>query len=247
MKIQTILVDDEADSLETLTLELALFEDKIEIIGAFQDPKEAIKAIQKEQPQLVFLDIEMPHINGLELLRTLQPIDFSVIFTTAYSQFALEAIKMSAIDYLLKPVDEEELAAAIVKVEQQLSAPVSQLQIEMLFANMKTNNPAFPKIALPTMEGLQFVEVKQIICCEADSNYTKVILQDGSNILISKTLKEVANKLEGHYFYRAHQTYLVNLMHIKKYVRGKNGYLVMDNGMSIPVARSRKDDFLERF
>ena len=246
-KLTAILVDDETHCLETLQWDLEQFCPEIEVLETCDSPEKGMKAIQKHQPDLVFLDIEMPGMNGFELLRKLAPVHFDVIFTTAYDQFALDAIKSNALDYLLKPIDGEELTTSVQKVLQQRSQPITQTLLEQLFENLKGQNPSFPSVALPTMEGLEFVEIQDIVYCESSSNYTYIYAMSGDRILVSKTLKEVESMLEGNHFFRVHNSYLVHLIYVKKYVKGKGGYLVLKNGSEIPVARSRKEDLLKLF
>lgn len=245
--INAIIIDDEKDSIEALAWELELFAEDLKILQTFEDPQEAFKALPALNPDLVFLDIEMPNMNGFDWLKKVGNITFDVIFTTAYDEFAVKAFKVSAVDYLLKPIDEKELGKAIEKVKAKQTQRITQQHLEQLFQNLKTENPTFPALALPTMDGLEFVDVVDIIHCTSESNYTNIHLKSNETILVSKTLKEVEAMLNGHHFFRVHHSHLVHLIHVKKYVKGKGGYLVLKNGKSIPVARSKKEDLLDMF
>jgi two-component system LytT family response regulator len=246
-KINAVLIDDEPGSLEALRWELEPYKDELAIKAACTSAAEGIGAIRREQPDLVFLDIEMPHTNGFELLRQVSDLRFDVVFTTAYDEFAVQAFKVNALDYLLKPIDEDELRSALEKVRHQRQKPLTQERLEGLFQALKQQDKAFPSVALPTLEGLEFVEVKDILYCQADGNYTRLAMAGGELVLVSKTLKEVEGMLEGHHFFRVHHSFFVHLIHVKKYVRGKGGHLVLKNGESIPVSRGRKDDLLGLF
>lgn len=242
-----IIVDDELSSIETLEWEIQQNCPDLNVVAKCQSPQDGIEKIREHKPDLVFLDIEMPKLNGFQMLKEIPKIDFDVIFITAYDQFALEAIKANAMDYLLKPIDPEELVRAIEKVKSNRRPVVSQEMLEKLFTNLKHTHPHFPAIALPSMEGLEFIHVDEIIRCESESNYTKIFTTNGAKIVVSKTLKEMEEAVKNHHFYRVHNSHLVNLIHIKKYKKGKGGILEMSNGESIPVSRSRRDELLKKF
>ena len=187
----------------------------------------------------------MPKMNGFEMLEQLPSVNFEIIFTTSYDQYALKPIRFSAIDYLLKPVDSEELERAVKKVMQRTEKPIAQ-QLEILM--QRIHQPATPinKIAMPTMEGLQMLPVESIISCESDSNYTILKLKDNKKIIVSRTLKDIEDLLEEHSFVRVHRCYLANLNEVEKYVKGEGGYLVMSDGSSIDVARNKKELLLKK-
>jgi len=244
MILRAIIVDDEPYCCEALAILLEDCRD-VEIIEVCHDAEDALAAIRKHSPDLVFLDVEMPRMNGFEMLEQLSSVDFEIIFTTSYDQYALKAIRFSAIDYLLKPVDEEELLAAVKKVLQRSQKPMAQ-QLEILM--QKLHQPATPisRIAMPTMEGLQMIAVDSIISCESDSNYTILHLKNNKKLIVSRTLKEIDELLEDHSFVRVHRCYLANLNEVEKYVKGEGGYLVMSDGTSIDVARNKKDVLLKK-
>jgi two-component system, LytTR family, response regulator len=243
--IKAIIVDDEPYCCETLTTLLERYCPQVTVAAICYSGKEALTAIKEQQPQILFLDIEMPQMNGFELLERLPEIGFELIFTTSYDQYAIKAFHFSALDYLLKPIDREELQKAVQKVMQRLQKPLPQ-QLEILL--QKINHPAsvIQKIALPTMEGLQMIATTSIIRCESDSNYTIFYLKNNQKIIVSRTLKEVEEMLEEHGFIRVHNSYLVNLNEVSKYVRGEGGYLVMSDDSSVDVSRSKKEMLLKR-
>ena len=244
-KLTAIIVDDEQDSITTLKWELENFADKITVINSFQDPIKAIAAIKKEQPNILFLDIQMPQINGFDLLKKVQGNFDSIIFITAFDEFAIKAFNVSAIDYILKPIETDSLKKCITKLEKFYSKNSLQNQFELLFAKLHKNKN-LDKIALPTTEGLEFVKPSQILYCKSDNNYTTVFMQNNKKIVVSKTLKEIENNLENQQFFRVHHSYLINLNFLDKYYRGKSAYIILENGTQIPVSRNRKNDFLDK-
>ncbi len=246
-KIKVIIIDDEKNSIEALHYELEEFKDEVIIIDECLSGKEGLDSINKNNPDLIFLDIEMPGMNGFEMLEKLEKVDFDVVFTTAYDQFAIKAFKISAMDYLLKPVNHSDLKKIIDKEKKRLREPVIQKQLEMLFEVMKDKNPDFPIIALPTMETLEFVEIKNILNCVSDSNYTYIYTVDGDRFYVSKTLKEIEDMLKGHNFVRVHHSHIVNILHVKRYIKGRGGELVLKNGEVIPVSRNKKEDLMKLF
>lgn len=244
--VKALLVDDEKHCLETLSWQLSKFCPQVEIVGACDSAEKALEVLRREEIELTFLDIEMPVMNGFELLQQCKPIRFEIIFTTAYDMFAVKAFKFSALDYLLKPIDKDELIQAVEKAINR-KQPVLQEQLNILFQNLYQHHHPSYKIALPTMEGLEFVEAKDIIHCQSDGNYTHIFLTDGSKYLISRTLKETEELLAGLNFLRVHHSHTINLDHIKKYVKGDGGYLIMSNNATINVSRSRKEELLKMF
>ena len=250
--MKALIIDDEPHCVETLRLYLERYCPEVEITGECFDGDCAVKSIRDQNPDLIFLDIEMPKMNGFEVLEAVKDEKFEVIFTTAYDQFAIKAFKVSAADYLLKPIDKEELKSAVSQVRSRLenknglSAETYRQQLEYLLENIHNQNNNFPNIALPTLAGLEMIKAEHIVHGEADGNYTRLHLEDGGSILISKTLKEVETLLENHNCVRIHNSHLINLLHLKRYVRGDGGYVVLSNGKSVNVSRSKKDDLLDR-
>ena len=243
--IKAIIIDDEIHCIKTLGMLLKEYCPAVKVTEQCSDAESGLAAIQLLKPNLVFLDIEMPNMNGFEMLEKLPTINFEIIFTTGYDQYAIKAFHFSALDYLLKPVGREELQKAVEKVEQRLQSPLPQ-QLEILL--QKIHHPATPvqKIALPTMEGLQMIAVSSIISCASDSNYTIFLLKDRQKLIVSRPLKEIEEMLEENSFLRVHNSYLVNLNEIEKYVKGEGGYLLMTDGSTIDVSRSKKELLLNK-
>jgi len=245
--IKAILVDDEVHCLDTLSILLKEFCPDVQIIERCRSAKSALDAIGKLKPSLVFLDIEMPAMNGFEMLEQFDEIPFAVIFTTSYDQYAIKAIRFSALDYLLKPIDPKELITAVHKVELQKKLPSNE-QFEMLLGHVHNKDTGFKKIAVPTLEGFELIPADQILRCEADDNYTHLFLKNKQKIIASRTLKEVEEQLhEFSYFVRIHHSYVVNINEVTKYVRGEGGYVIMSDGTSVNVSRSRKESLLKWF
>ncbi|HZI26346.1 MAG TPA: response regulator [Chryseolinea sp.] len=242
--LRAILVDDEPNCVHLLARQLEQYCPEVQVLGKITDSTEALELIRREKPDVVFLDIEMPEINGFQLLEQFKEISFSVIFVTAYDEFALKAFRFSALDYLLKPVDTFDLVSAVSKLERQQRLDFRQLDLlksQYVFGQ-------FPqKLAVPYQGSIIFVELKDIVYCESDSNYTKLILTNGKHHLLSKTLREVQEFLEGRNFLRVHRQYMVNLDHIRMYKKGEGNYLVMSNEDSIPVGRQHKDRLMQQF
>jgi two-component system LytT family response regulator len=243
--LKSIIVDDEFKSRESLRILLEDFCEGVEVCALCQNVEEGINAIEKFNPKVVFLDIQMQRESGFDLLTRIKDIHFDVIFTTAHSEYAIKAFKFSAIDYLLKPIDIEELKQAIGKLNTKLNDTIS-IRLEHLIQNLRVPASESHKLALPTLEGLIFVKVMDIIYCEASSNYTVIVMQDSKKYMVSRTLKEYDELLSEHNFYRIHNSFLINLNAIKKYIRGEGGYVIMNNDQSLTVSKRKKEGFLER-
>ncbi|MEP7110057.1 MAG: LytTR family DNA-binding domain-containing protein [Ferruginibacter sp.] len=239
------IVDDDPLCSQSLAGLLKRYCPQIEITGIFNSGVSALPVIMTMPPQVLFLDIEMPQMNGFELLEQLPAINFELIFTTSYDRYAIKAIRLSALDYLLKPIDREELQKAVEKLIDRRAHPLPQ-QIDILLEKMHHPGTAISKIALPTMEGLHMISVNSVIRCVAKNNYTIFILKNNEKIKVSRILKDIEEMLEDHSFARVHNSYLVNLNEIEKYVRGEGGYLVMSDGSTVDVSRSRKESLLKR-
>lgn len=243
--IRAIIIDDEHYCVEVLSTLLKKYCPEVTVSATCSSGEEGLKAIHEYQPDLVFLDVEMPRMNGFQLLESLPEINFDLVFTTSYDQYAIKAIRFSALDYLLKPIDREELQKAVNKAGKRQSGSINQ-QLQLLL--QKINQPAtrVNKVAMPTMEGLQMINVADIISCASYSNYTILHLKDKQKLVVSRTLKEIEEILEEHSFIRVHHSYMVNLNEVTKYIRGEGGYLVMSDGSHIDVSRSRKDSVVKR-
>jgi two-component system LytT family response regulator len=243
--ITAILIDDEKNALEVLEWQLKNFCTDVQVLAMCTSADEAVTAIIQLQPQLIFLDIEMPVKSGFEVLNAFQQPRFDVIFTTAYNQFAIKAFKYAAFDYLLKPIDAADLKAAIERFKNRKTTLTTQ-QLEVLMNHMGKVPPP-EKIALNTADGMMFIKPDQIIRCESQSNYTKIFLTTQQKVTIAKTLKDVEETLQEYHFYRIHNSHLINLQHIEKFVKADGGYVLMTDGEHITVARNRKDGFIEQF
>ncbi len=249
-KIKAVIIDDEKHAVATLAWKLERFCPEVEVVNQFTDPIHALEYLRSNPVQLLFLDIEMPRLNGFEILEELgDQVLFDVVFTTAYDEFGIRAIKVSALDYLLKPIQVQELKNAIEKFKRR-SIPEStkKEQFRILFSNVKeTPSVSTGKIALATKEDIEFVAPEHILFCSSESNYTFVYLQDGRKKLISRTLKDFEELLKSHNFFRVHHSHLVNLNHIKKFIRSGGGYLLMSNDAKLSVSRSKKEELLQLF
>jgi two-component system LytT family response regulator len=243
--VPAIIVDDEINGRENLANLIFKFCPDIQITGMASSVDDAIEMIKNRNPELVFLDIEMPFKNGFDLLEMVNPITFDVIFTTAFDHYAVRAIKFSALDYLLKPIDIEELKQSVAKLLQKKAAKESSAKnFELLLSNLKVRNK-LQKIAVPTLDGLVFINIMDIIRCEADDNYTRIFIVNSDALLVSRTLKDYEDMLSGMNFFRIHHANLINLQHVKKYIRGEGGFVVLSDNISVEVSRRRKNEFLK--
>jgi two-component system LytT family response regulator len=242
--LNAIIVDDEPHCCKTLESLLKRYCPEVSIIATCANGVDALQAIRRLNPDLVFLDVEMPKMNGFEMLEQLHEINFHLIFVTSYDAYALKAIRFSAIDYLLKPVDREELQTAVQKVVKRMQVPLPE-QLKIILEKIQHPASASNKIALPTMEGLQMIAIESIISGEADDNYTTLHLKDNKKIVVSSTLKIIEELLEDHSFIRIHRSYLVNLKEIEKYMKADGGYVVMSDGSQIYVSRNKKEELIK--
>jgi len=241
LKIRPIIIDDEPNSRDTIKEMLTRY-CQLAVVGEAEGVESGLELIKAQEPNLIFLDIKMNDGTGFDLLKKIENRNFHVIFTTAYDQFAIKAIKYSALDYLMKPIDIGELKEAVnkAKVAMKINNGQNDPKLEVLLQN--TFNPEkLQKIVLSTAEGMHIIEIKNIIRCEADDYYTHVFIEGRKKIMISKTLKEVENTLSGNTFVRNHKSHLVNVDYIKTYVKSDGGYLIMKNGEKIPVSRRKKE------
>jgi len=244
--MNAILVDDERDSLKILEAMIDRHVPEVRVQYSTTDPHDAIEKIRSLQPQILFLDVQMPTMTGFELLHAIGKHQSSVIFITASDRFALQALKVGALDYLVKPVSAEDLKQAVDKVSNR-SNDSSKQQLEMLMQYFKPQKQKVKRIALTASDHLVFVETNDIVYCESDSNYTTFFLARGDKVVISKTLKDVEEILEGEDFFRIHASYLINMKHVAKFTRGDAGYVIMSNNQQITVSRKKKDEFFEMF
>jgi two-component system LytT family response regulator len=242
--IRTVVIEDEEHSRKMLKAMLREHCRQLNVVGDADSVKTGLAAIVEERPELVFLDIELQSETSFEILERLPEINFELVFTTAFDHYALKAIKFCAIDYLLKPIDLNELKIAVSKAEKRLNREYLNKNLEVLLNNIRSSSQNNHRIALSTMEGLLFVNVNDIIYCESSGPYTHFIFKHAEKIVTSKHLKEYEDLLSGYDFFRIHKSYLVNLHEIKKYIRGEGGQLIMSNGASLSVSKQRKEGFL---
>ena len=244
-KIRAIIVDDEPLSADALIWEISDLKLDIEVAGVANSGSEGIALIEEIQPDLVFLDIEMPLMNGFDMLRNMNKINFAIIFTTAYDQYAINAFEINAFDYLLKPVTKEDLQRVLGRFSEAQTVDQWMSKLDGLHKILKKQNPAFDKIAWPTSEGMEFLSTDQIIRCQSESNYTHIILRDSGRLLVSRTLSIVEEMIDSKSFLRVHKSHLINLKYIRRFVRNDGGYIVMDDGSQVPVSRRKKEDLVQ--
>ena len=242
--LKAVIVDDEPKAIQGLIWELSNFKEDIEVIASFTDPDEALKYLESNTPDCLFLDVQMPTIGGFQFLEQLKQINFAVVITTAYDEYAIKALKHEAIDYLLKPIDSDDLRESINKIKKYSERTLNTLKLENMLSNF---NSKFDKkrITINTDGKLIFLDVDDIIYVESDGNYSTLFLQNQKKLVVTKKLKEVDAILPEHYFFRIHNSFIINLNKIKAFIKNE-GYVIMDSNHKIPVARQRKSDFLEK-
>jgi len=238
--LRTVIIDDESKARNALKNILEKHCRPIEVVGEADCVRAGKALIESLKPDVVFLDVQMPDGTGFDLLEQLEEVNFKVIFASAFDKFAIQAFKFSAVDYLLKPVEAEELVKACSRLEEEKQYSEINKKLEVLLSNRNS----FDKIALPSLEGITFVRIKEIIRCESDNNYTNIFLLNGQRIIVSKTLKEYDEMLTPFNFFRIHKSHLINIGFLQKYKKGEGGYVVMEDGAELEVSRRRKEDFL---
>ncbi len=243
--VTAVIIDDEKKCVSLLKHLIDTHCTDIKVVAEADNAAQGINAIKIHQPDLVFLDIEMPDKTGFELLTSLPEINFDIIFTTAYNHYAIKAIRFSALDYLLKPVDLDELKNAVGRVFKKHNKKEHRESIDLLVNNIRSLQPNFSRITLSTQDGLVILHVTEIVYCEASGTYTIFFLKNKEKIIVSKTLKEYEELLSGHYFFRVHNSYLVNLNEVKKYIKGDGGSVMMSNGDEVFVSKRKKEEFLQ--
>ena len=246
--IRALIIEDEKRSANILNKLIQEVAPEVTVLGIEHSIKKGLRAIEEQGPQLVFLDVQFPIGTGFDLLNQVAEIDFDVIFTTAYDHYAIQAIKFSALDYLLKPIDRVELRQAIARIRSTQTRSFYQKQkVDLLLAQLlRRSAPTTkaPKIALPTLRGYHFIEAEEVLYCEAEGTYCRIFRRQHSPILVSRNLKYLEGLLAEQAFFRVHRSYLVNTQHIVQYVRGPGGELHLDDGTVIPVSQGRKEVFL---
>lgn len=243
--LRVVIIDDEPNSREVISNTLIAYCENIDIVGSADSVKSGIAVLEKTNPDLVLLDVQMPDGTGFDLLSKLEKVNFKVIFITAHQEFALQAFKFSALDYILKPVDGKELASAVKKAEENLEQNNIDVNMKILYDNLKGRSKDSKKILLKSLDQIHAVNVKDIIRCESEGNYTQFILNDGRTILVTKILKEFDEMLEPYNFFRAHQSHLINIDFFVTYKKGEGGIILMKDKSEIPLATRKKEAFLK--
>ena len=243
--IKSIIIDDEKHCIDALITDLSKYCSNVEVCATSTSAKEGIFAIKKIKPRLIFLDVEMPLINGFEMLEMLDNIDFCIIFTTAYDKFAAKAFRISAVDYLLKPIDGNDLKNAVQKAEEKILSSEGVINIQTLLHNIR--QPAQQqKIAFPKREGYEFIAVENILYFHAEGAYTNVFLNNSKKFLVSKTLGDIEEMLPPEIFIRIHHSIIVNINAVTHYIRTDGGYVVINTNEKLMVSKARKEVLLER-
>lgn len=242
--INAIIIDDEADGRNALRIAIEKYFKDIHILGIYETPQEGIEGINKHEPDLVFLDIQMPQMSGFDVLKTISSFNFEVIFVTAFDQYAIKAIRFSALDYLLKPVDIDDLREAIERVKERLQKRNSTSYYQSVLHNVRHKNGNEDRIAVPTTDGIEFFQIDEIIYCKADGSYTTLILKDKISKIVSRNLKDFETFLIDTGFCRVHHSYLINISHVKKYIKGEGGYVIMTDDHHVDISRRKKEEFM---
>lgn len=241
--LRTVLIDDDQSNISALSEKLSRHCPDVEIIARCDNGAEAINVIESGKPDVVFLDIEMPVMNGFVMLQHLTYKQFALIFVTAYDHYAIKAIRYSAIDYLVKPVEIEELKAAVEKAEMNRTNRSSQLQLDLFLEQVHKKQPK--RLTIPTNEGFQFINIENIMYLEASNNYTTLYLSGDQKFLVCRTLKDFEDLLPVHTFIRIHHSHIINKDYVEKYIRGDGGQVVMKNGNNLDVSKRKKSEFLQ--
>lgn len=247
--MRTIIVDDEPDALNSLKIIIKEYLPDIELIGSFMDPEKAIQEIPKLKPELLFLDIHLPKIDAFQLLESLPERNFQIIFVTAYDEYAIKAFKYNAIDYLLKPININEIVNAVKRIKENIleqNHSFEEKYNNLLNSINQNNNQYQEKLILSTIEGIYYINPDDILYVHADSNYSKIVFKNAKPLTVSKSIGEFFSVLPEEYFFRNHHSYLVNLNNVRKYARNDGGTIEMINGDQIPLARRKKNIFHEK-
>lgn len=246
-KLKAVIIDDEKASRESLSTYLTKYCPEVEILSLAESVKTGLEVIRKFKPELVFLDIEMPYGNAFDLLEQIDTIDFEIIFVTAYSNYAIKALNLSASYYLLKPVDIEDLIKAVQRVIEKRNNQSDTVNSMILVENIKIENKQLHQIVLPLIDGFEVIRVNEIVRCQANDNFTDFFLTNGQKRMISRTLKFYENLLNDYDFVRVHKSHLINIQHVNKYIKGKGGQVLMSSGETVDVSLNKKEAFLSRF
>ena len=243
--LNAIIIDDERNSRNALRQKLLNHCTNVMIIAECENGEEGIENIEKKKPDIVFLDVEMPRMNGFTMLQQLKNKNFEVIFVTAYDHYAIKAIRYSALDYLVKPVEIDDLKNAINRVIEKMNIAKPNARLELLLENIVSDKTKFTRIAIPTVQGLQFIKIEHIISLEASANYTKFHLCNNIKYTVSKTLKEFEDMLPSDIFIRIHNSHIINKNYVEKYIRGDGGQVVLSNGSVLDISKRKRAEFLK--
>jgi two-component system LytT family response regulator len=241
--LRAVLVDDDESNLSALREKLARHCPEVEVIGSCDNGADGIAMIEEQKPGIVFLDIEMPLMNGFVMLQQLHYRDFALVFVTAYDHYAIKAIRYSALDYLVKPVEIEELKSAVARALANQPNQSSQVQLEILLEQLHKKQPQ--RISIPTNDGLRFLQLDQVVHLEASSNYTYIYLATKQHFLVSRTLKEFEDMLPPEIFIRIHHSTIINKNYVEKYIRGEGGQVLMQDGKVLDVSKRKKAEFIQ--
>jgi two-component system LytT family response regulator len=245
--IRAVIIDDEALARETISEMLSVYCDDIQVVGQAEGVKEGVDVINNTDPDLLLLDIQLTDGTGFDLLKSIHDPSFRVIFITAYEDYALRAFKFSALDYLLKPIDPNELIESVDRMRSSMKDADMNLKLKALFSNIDTFSREDKKIVLKTANNVHIVNLTDIIRCQSDKNYTHFYIANHESVVVSRTLKDYESILSGYKFFRAHQSHLINLSHIKRYEKSDGGYLVMSDDSVVPVSFRKKEELMRLF
>ncbi|WP_136466985.1 LytR/AlgR family response regulator transcription factor [Flagellimonas onchidii] len=245
MTLKVVIVEDEKHSRQTLKSLLEEFCRDVQVIAMASTVEEAVKVLSVYSPDVVFLDIELQSGVGFDVLTQIKDLSFEVIFTTAFEKYAVKAIKFSSLDYLLKPIDLDELQQAVEKARVRMDTNVYRQQIDTLMQSLTQESNKMHKICLATTAGMEFIELQDVVLCKADGSYTSFVLKNKTSLLVSKHLKEYEILLADQMFMRVHNSYVINLREVKKYIKSDGGYIIMSNGMHVSLSPRKKDDLIE--
>ncbi len=244
MNLKAILIDDEEKALRSLQIKIQKSFPEIDIIATTQDPVASVALIQELKPNLVFLDIEMPQLNGFDVLQEFEQPDFEIIFVTAYNDYAVEAIQCCAIGYVVKPIDTDELQTAVENAKKNIQLKNALLKNSTLIENLKKGQNQHCKIIIPSHKGLDFVKIKDIVRCEGEKGYTKIVLSNNKEILSSYSIGKFSKMLGNKNFLQIHRSHLINLSFVSGYLN--EGYIAMENGDQLPISKNKKEEFIEK-
>jgi two-component system, LytTR family, response regulator len=244
--LKAVIIDDEPHAREKMLLLLQKYCPEVVVMATAKDATEGLSIIARHQPDLVFLDIEMPVLSGFDLLRQLESINFEIIFATAHDQYAIKAIKFSALDYLIKPIDFEQMQNAVHKAAKRIEEKTSAIQYQVLKENLQHTQTPMEQLAIPAQSGMLFVKVSDILYCEADSNYTHIYFTNKQKIVSSRVLKEYEELLKDNGFIRIHHSHLINRAHVAQYIKGEGGLVILRGGVSLSVSRRKKEEVIDK-